>query len=241
MPTTLPLVTSTRLNVPPQPSDPPSKQDVTRACRLKRDALVAHSYKQIGGEDVANVAIYEQQILSKAAEDEAAAVERVKTFVGEKVQNFVNSDAFTARLSDAIKPLIDESIANALKPMNNRLDKLDQGYGKLNETVASMNANMGQRLAKLERTAAITYNITCVAGTNMELRTVPFLDGTDPTVGETALPALKSYSDICNLPQAQLKRYYTGYLGRAPRARNMDELREDVADAVGCLARPYVD
>ncbi|KAG6841580.1 hypothetical protein H0H87_011623, partial [Tephrocybe sp. NHM501043] len=61
----LPILTTTSINLPTPPSNPPTKKDLARATRLRHNALIAHTKSTAIDEDLANISIYEHKIVSK--------------------------------------------------------------------------------------------------------------------------------------------------------------------------------
>ncbi|KAG6852367.1 hypothetical protein C0991_000313 [Blastosporella zonata] len=116
----LPTISLTAaLSLPAAPSDPPSKKDVALARHLANNALIASSASRLSHEDFANVVLYEQKVVSKAAEDapQAFGDERLQTLIAEAVAT---------------------AITNPLLPINRTIDEIRTSLGTIETDITSM-------------------------------------------------------------------------------------------------------
>ncbi|KAG6825400.1 hypothetical protein H0H93_000739 [Arthromyces matolae] len=140
MPTTLPLVTSPIIKVPPQPSDPPSKRDITGARCLPRDTLVPYNGR-------VNEDAKEQQVISEYVEGPAEIFSALagQTVVDEShgFEKFLNSEAFTAIITKAVEDAVKSIREELNEKINERFGKINEKLDKINERLENIVEGLG--------------------------------------------------------------------------------------------------
>ncbi|KAG6852051.1 hypothetical protein C0991_003531, partial [Blastosporella zonata] len=170
--------------------------------------------KKATQEDLANVVLYEEKVISKAAEDapQATADERLQFLITEAVTR-ATAEAVAKALGTPEERQAAKAITNALLPINRSIDEIKTNITSIKDDIASIKNDM----AAVKRLSARVRHA--------------FL-------GEESLPPLRTYKNICDLSHDRLLRYYRGYSHRSsgprppPAPRAIQELRGAVALAL---------
>ncbi|KAJ7189293.1 hypothetical protein GGX14DRAFT_580816 [Mycena pura] len=185
-PPPLPLVLQNTVNLPHPLHDPPIATEVGIASELKAQAAIHRSHNRITQDELGQIASFEYKVVA----------------------------AHTS--GDAAPPWFDRAMDNKLKPINDRLTRIEN---KLNRALIF---------------AVVSHNLRLGDGkfANQPFEMVPFKNGTEPNKDPNNLPILRDIDALQALDDADLTAYYRGYGGRGNASA---PTRKDfVRNAIGC-------
>ncbi|KAF8966444.1 hypothetical protein BDZ97DRAFT_1917549 [Flammula alnicola] len=227
------------------PSNPPTTTDVANAARYAHSIVscyIASSRSVITDDEVS--AAFEYQAAVIAAKNLTTAPQ---WFQVAKSQVHARLDALEARVG---------GLETRIGGLESRSDGIEAQVGGLKAWVGGLEARVGgldtqfdglevgtegleQRLAKVDRTSSIAYNMQVGTGAVVPFQEVPFPDGSYPTKDPHNLPPINSSADFQSMSSHALKEYHQNY---CPDREGVDGILEnsvrirEVTTAIGCDA-----
>ncbi|KAF8958692.1 hypothetical protein BDZ97DRAFT_1761924 [Flammula alnicola] len=170
------------VSLPPVPQDPPSHEDVTRAYFYVKCAELAYKADVVPPAVFSDALTYQTKIVSS---------------------KLTHGDA------GAVAPAwLQPALTQLKSELQTSIDGLQTSMDQFHEKMDRFDV----KLTSIERTCALSYNMSVGDGLDFNYKHVPFADGSDPVMQHN-LPALNTMIDVHHLSDNDLKAYYTRYIG----------------------------
>ncbi|EPQ52162.1 hypothetical protein GLOTRDRAFT_132281 [Gloeophyllum trabeum ATCC 11539] len=211
-----PPVIHTGYDIPPQPQDPPSSQDVVNA------GIYAHRVELAFGKDVVpSIPVVPNQSSSAMGGTAAPSVDAVA-----EAHKFHHS-VTAAKAAEAAAP---PWFHTAMRELTDRLDRIEGRVGRIEDRLIATE----DRLIATEIIAKIAENARRGEGKYVA---VPNARGEYPV--SQGLPALTHVDQIRALSTADVDRYVAFYSspGQPAPSRSIDGKKHFIANEIGCIAR----